>query len=157
MNFVDNTDSGEDAFQSLSIKQLSNLIQAKCLELPASEAVTIRHCRSTIVDKNDIVRLCYRCIDESEITRLLGVDLDKPNEGHILSAPILVEESLEKQKLKQSFTRKVSIGAFDDGHSLRGMLLKRGRGRTTFIRPWTERFVVLDYSLLTLRYWDIPA
>jgi hypothetical protein len=156
MDFVQNVDSSEDPFRALSIKQLSHLIQAKCLELPPADAVTIKHSRSTILDKEDVVRLCHRCIEEPEITRLLAVDLQKRCDGNILSTPIPIPENVEKRKQKESFTRKVSMGAFDDGHSLRGMLLKRGRGRNSFVRPWTERFVVLDYSLLTLRYWDIP-
>jgi hypothetical protein len=64
--------------------------------------------------------------------------------------------SFANQVTRETFQQRLNQPNFDTGNTLRSMLFKKGRGRSNiFFRPWTERYCILDRSVLYLKYYDI--
>jgi hypothetical protein len=59
-------------FSTLSIKQLKQLLNAKCLQLPEDQATLIRTRVGSIVEKLDLVNLCKENVKQEEIEKLLA-------------------------------------------------------------------------------------
>ena len=106
MEFVDKDRNSDitDRFSELSSRDLKNLLQAKCLELSEEEALTVQLSQRTIVEKDGLIRLCKRCIDEDDITRLLNSDM-RPTESSILTSATHISMDEDTKRKKGSFTK----------------------------------------------------
>ena len=65
------------------------------------------------------------------------------------------ERSRSNSPSRSAFSKAMSLFAYDNGSSMRGTLHKKGRAKNHMVRPWNERFFVLDYTDYTLSYFDL--
>lgn len=73
-------------FQVLSIRQLKQVLNAKCQQLPCTEAIHIRNHMSKIAEKADLVSLCQTHVASSDIEELLKTPVDNVSSGAASSA-----------------------------------------------------------------------
>ena len=65
------------AFDSLSIKQLKQVLNARCLDLSAEEAKSVKSQMANIVEKCSLVSLCKEHVAAGDIQMCLDTPLDK--------------------------------------------------------------------------------
>lgn len=74
-------------FESLSIKQLKHILNAKCMQLPGAAASDIRAGMSLIVEKSALVQLCKDNIKDDEIQKLLATTAEISPSHPSVAAP----------------------------------------------------------------------
>ena len=157
---------------SLSIQQIKLILKTRAPELSSNDSSTLLYLISTSVEKFELIQLFHQYLPlESDFERIVsflnisiqpnspsyqeeGVEEDGNNQDNTNTTESPINRLTQR---KQAFRKMISLTAFDDGTSLRGMLFKKGRGRSGFLKPWNERFFILNYKLLTLRYYNISG
>lgn len=156
-------------FSHLTIQQIKQLLKTRATEIPSEDSQHLLHSLSVSVEKKELLQLCQQYLSSEAVferlCKFLQIPLQKdPEESS--TPPVNDEDSEEDEtgsdsraarisQRKENFRKMLNLTALDDGSSLRGMLFKKGRGRTGFLKPWNERFFILNYTMLTLRYYDI--
>lgn len=64
-------------FNSLSIKQLKQVLNARCLDLSGEEARSVKTQMSNIVEKGSLVSLCKEHVEVGDIQKYLDTPLDR--------------------------------------------------------------------------------
>jgi hypothetical protein len=168
--------------EKVSTAQLKRLLLLLVTELPSPGSEVLRRGIASAVERSELEALCDSHISSEEEFERLYSSLLPPKPAPSSDSPseppqpppmtettqTAEEDSGEEEEedfdsgespasryatRKMVFRSILTLTALDDGSCLRGMLFKRSR-RSLF-QSWNERFWILSYSLLSLRYFKI--
>jgi hypothetical protein len=170
--------------EKVSTAQLKKLLLLLVTELPPPASEILRRGIASSVERSELEALCQHHCSEEDFGRLSSSLFPPPSPPTTASPsepsplrPLMTKKSTsvaqedseeeeddedsgdEASSAPRHATRKLvfrsilTLTALDDGNCLRGMLFKRSR-RSLF-QSWNERFWILSYSLLSLRYFKI--